>query len=77
MGFTRGLMYAGAESVVISLWPVEDIASEHLFITFWKNIAAGDRPKVALLKAKQHLRTIDESYDNPFYWAGFVLFGKG
>lgn len=77
MGFTRGLMYAGTESVVISLWPVEDVASEHLFNRFWANIDSGDRPKVALQEAKQYLRTVKKKYDNPFYWAGFVLFGQG
>ncbi len=76
MGFTRGLMYAGTESVVISLWPVEDRASEYLFNRFWVNIANGDLPKVALLKAKKYLRTLDKKYDNPFYWASFVLFGQ-
>ncbi len=77
MGFTRGLMYAGAKSVVISLWPIEDIASDHLFNRFWANIASGNPPKIALQEAKQYLRTVDSKYDNPFYWAGFILFGQG
>ena len=76
MGFTKGLMYAGTESVVISLWPAEDKASEYLFNRFWANIALGNSPKIALQEAKQYLRRLDEKYDNPFYWAGFVLFGK-
>ena len=76
MGFTRALMYAGTESLVISLWPIEDVASEYLFNRFWSNIALGQRPNIALQEAKQYLRKLDKKYDNPFYWAGFVLFGK-
>ncbi len=77
MGFTRGLMYAGSESLVISLWPIEDKASQILFDEFWSLIESGYSPNISMRRAKQHLRSMDTKYDNPFYWAGFVLYGRG
>lgn len=74
MGFTRGLMHAGAESLIISLWSVDDEATEVFFALFFKHINEGQSAKAALQKTKLDFQE-SEKYKSPFYWAGFVLFG--
>lgn len=74
MGFTRGFMYAGTESIIISLWPVDDQATETFFELFFQFLATGKIPAAALRATKLTLMN-HEKYKPSFYWAGFVLFG--
>jgi CHAT domain-containing protein len=73
---TRGLMYAGAKSVVISLWDVEDRAASELMKHFYSALLKdGATPAAALRSAKlQMLR--QEQWNRPFYWASFTLQGE-
>ena len=74
IGFTRGLMVAGTKSVIISLWSVEDEATEAFFDLFFQYLSAGKSAKDALQATKLDFMKSDE-YSHPFDWAGFVLFG--
>ena len=44
LGLTRALLSAGAASLVLSLWAVEDISTARLMEAFYRNLAAG-RPR--------------------------------
>jgi CHAT domain-containing protein/tetratricopeptide (TPR) repeat protein len=71
VGLTRGLLYAGARSVVTSLWKVDDDATGLLMANLYKNLR-GQRPAEALRKAQWDTR---KQYPHPYYWAAFYLTG--
>ena len=73
LGLTRGFLYAGARSLLMSLWTVSDESTVTLMNEFYKAWRAGASKASALQKA---MRTVRLSYLNPFYWAPFVLVGK-
>jgi CHAT domain-containing protein len=73
LGLTRGFLYAGARSLLMSLWTVSDESTVILMNEFYKEWRAGSTRASALQKA---MRTVRLSYPNPFYWAPFVLVGK-
>jgi CHAT domain-containing protein len=76
LGLTRAFMYAGARSVVASLWNVNDTATAELMKTFYANLKKGESKDEALRHAKLsllHGRQV--SWRNPYYWAPFVLAG--
>ena len=73
VGLMRGFLYAGARSLMVSLWNVDDQATAALmsqFYDFWKK---GNTRSAALTLAMKELRKI---HPNPFYWAPFLLIGK-
>ena len=72
--FSRAFMYAGARSVVISLWPVASEPAVQFMKVFYGNLTKGKSKAEALRIAR---RAIREKYANPFYWAVFVLYGEG
>ena len=72
VGLTRAFMYAGAPSVVSTLWEVNDRASYELMLAFYKHLRRGKAPAEALQAAQRELR---KTYTNPYFWAGFVLTG--
>ena len=73
VGFTRGLLYAGTSSIVSSLWKVPDKATRDLMVDFYGNLSKTDKQE-ALRQAQ--LRT-KERHPHPYYWAAFVLTGRG
>ncbi|MFC2124575.1 tetratricopeptide repeat protein, partial [Bacteroidota bacterium] len=72
-GLQRSFIVAGAKSVVMSLWRVDDRATQELMLKFYQNWLAGDEKHDAFLKAQQ---TVRKTYDHPVYWGAFVLIGK-
>jgi CHAT domain-containing protein len=76
LGLTRGFMYAGASSVVASLWKVEDEATAELMRHFYTNmLQKGMTPADALRAAQNSIRQKPE-WNAPYYWAGFTLQGE-
>ena len=63
IGFTRGFLYAGAESLLVSLWPVGDAASSQLVVDFYRELLAG-RPKAQALRQAK-LRTLGRNPSTP------------
>jgi len=76
IGLTRGFMYAGASSVVASLWKVDDEATAELMKHFYGNmLQKGMRPAEALRAAQNTLRQ-NPQWQSPHFWAGFTLQGE-
>jgi len=71
-GLQRGLKKAGVQSILMSLWKVDDDATRILMSEFYTQISKGVPLREALTSARDHLRTV-AGYDSPEYWAGFVL----
>jgi len=73
-GLQRGFKKAGASSILMSLWEVDDKATQILMTQFYKNLLYGQSKRQALLSAQKHLREIEGGkYDKPRYWAAFIL----
>lgn len=75
LGMTRAFLYAGAESVLGSLWRVSDKSTAKLMTRFYRHMFAGKSRSQALRLAKcDLLRSVP--YRHPYYWAAFVLLGS-
>lgn len=74
LSFVLNFIDAGVPSVVASLWQVDEKTTEMLMVEFYEQVCKGRKFSEALALAKQHL--IKEGYADPYYWAGFVLYGK-
>lgn len=73
----RAFLFAGAESVVASLWAATDTYTTYLMTQFYGHLAGGEDRSVALQHAKlDSLRKFAGS-TVPFYWAGFEIIGDG
>ncbi|HEX5058760.1 MAG TPA: CHAT domain-containing protein [Kofleriaceae bacterium] len=73
-GLRRSLVIAGAESLVMTLWQVDDFATKDLMAGFYKKLAAG-KPRSAALREMQLEIAGQEKYAHPFYWASFLPAG--
>jgi CHAT domain-containing protein len=72
MALARAFFYAGARSVVASLWPVEDEATGQLMQRFNQYLAAGENTARALRAAQLELMVAGYT---PYQWAAFVTIG--
>lgn len=70
IGMTRALKLAGAGTVMVSLWEVDDETTALLMQQFYQQLAKGLSPAKALEQAKD---TIRQQHPQPYYWAPFVL----
>ncbi|HZO72418.1 MAG TPA: CHAT domain-containing protein [Ktedonobacteraceae bacterium] len=77
LGLGRAFLAAGASSLVMSLWPVEDRATSDLMTQFYQRLLSGDS-KVQALRAAQcsFLNREPASYRHPYFWAAFRLVGE-
>jgi len=75
MGLTHGFFYAGANTVVSSLWQVPDRATAELMKHFYQEILQNGRsPATALRLAQLKIRE-ERRWRNPYYWAAFTVHG--
>jgi CHAT domain-containing protein len=76
VGLTRGFMYAGATTVVASLWKVDDEATAELMKHFYTEMLQNRKtPDEALRLAQNSIRQMPQ-WSAPHYWAGFTLQGE-
>ncbi|MBC7931974.1 MAG: CHAT domain-containing protein, partial [Rubrivivax sp.] len=73
IGLVRGFFYAGASTLMLSLWTVDDEATAEMMADFYTHLRASHRPAAALRAAQ--LRQMRER-PHPFFWSPFVLTGR-
>jgi tetratricopeptide (TPR) repeat protein len=73
IGLARGLLHAGAQSLILSLWDVHDKSTAEFMSVFYRLIGQGQSKATALRAAMLQLR---ESYPHCYQWAPFILVGK-
>ena len=70
-GLQRGFKKAGANALLMSLWKVDDVATELLMTRFFTNLAEGKSKHVALLEAQKYVREYEtdcpESAEDPYF----------
>jgi len=73
IGLARGFLTAGAKSIVLSLWTVDDLASVILMKDFYKNLQRGKTVSASLRSAQ---RNCIKKGKHPYFWSPFILIGK-
>jgi CHAT domain-containing protein len=74
MSLGWAFQYAGAKSVLVSLWKVEEQSTILLAKLFFENLKAGKDKITALHEARAAARR--QGYEHPFFWASFILIGE-
>lgn len=76
MSLARGFFFAGSQSVISTLWSIDDKSSAEITNYFYENITSGEKKSTALHNAKlSYLKNHSLSESSPYYWASFVLNG--
>ena len=73
-GLRRALVIAGAESLVMSLWQVDDEATKDLMVGYYARLAKGESRSTALRDVQRELMARPR-YKHPYYWASFLAAG--
>ena len=77
-GLQRGFKKAGAKTILMSLWKVDDLVTQMLMIEFYKNYCQGKDKRESLRQAQKTVRKYKDHngkriFEDPYYWAGFVM----
>ena len=72
LGLARGLIHAGAQSALLTLWDVQDQSTAELMASFYGHFSRGKEKSEALRLAMLELR---DRHPHPYYWAPMVLVG--
>ncbi len=76
LGLGRAFLAAGADSLVMSLWSVEDDSTSELMQGFYEHLLSGESKSEALRAAQcDLLNRTNSAYAHPFFWAAFRLVG--
>ena len=71
-GLQRGFKKAGARTIIMSLWPVDDNATLLMMTEFYTNLTNGMTKREAFLAAQNKVKTT-EGFGNSRYWAAFIM----
>ena len=74
LGLSRAFLFAGSDSVILSMWQVNDDSTARLFIDMYRNLKSGSKAE-ALREAQLSLLK-NPGTGHPYYWAPFVLMGN-
>ena len=69
-GMQRAFKMAGVQTLVMSLWKVDDNATSLMMQTFYEQLLTGKTKREAFNLAQAAVR---EKYPEPYYWAGFIM----
>lgn len=72
-GLRQAFLVAGAETVVASLWKVDDRVTRELMRSFYRYLRAGEGRATAMRHAAEEIRN---QYSHPYYWASFIVIGE-
>jgi hypothetical protein len=72
MALPIGFLFAGAPSVIASLWRVDDQRTADLMVELYRHLGRGDGKLEAFTKARKALR---ERHPEPYHWAPFIYIG--
>jgi CHAT domain-containing protein/Flp pilus assembly protein TadD len=73
MGLCRSFFAAGAETLAVSSWQVDDVATAHLMTAFYRQLQQG-QPAIQALRSAQ--LEIKQTYPHPYYWSSFSVVGN-
>jgi CHAT domain-containing protein len=77
LSLARGFIYSGSQSVVMSMWEIEDKSGTEIVKMFYKNLKKGYSKSVALRKARvAYLKKSDQLRSHPYFWSTLVIYGN-
>ena len=75
ISLARGFSYAGAKSIITTLWSINDEKSKELMLSFYSNLKEGQTKDAALRQAKLDFIHKYSHRAHPFFWAAFIPIG--
>jgi CHAT domain-containing protein len=77
LSLARGFMYSGSQSVVMSIWEIEDKSGTEIVREFYKYLKRGGTKSDALRKARlNYLKDADMLRSHPYFWSSLVIYGN-
>ena len=77
LSLARGFIYSGSESVVMSMWEIEDRSGTEIVKKFYDYLMKGNSKSVALRKARRsYLTNADQLRSHPYFWSSLVVYGN-
>ncbi|MCC5944690.1 MAG: CHAT domain-containing protein [Bernardetiaceae bacterium] len=73
-GLQRALQEAGAKTVLMSLWKVDDEATQKMMVLFYENMLLKKQDKRTAFKNAQN--SLRQKYPEPYFWGAFVMVGE-
>ncbi|RNC79926.1 MAG: CHAT domain-containing protein [Balneola sp.] len=74
VGVSRALRYAGAKSLALNLWSVNDKSASEFASVFYSDVNDGISKEDAIRSAKLNLLKTGNA--NPYYWGAYMLIGN-
>ncbi len=69
-GLQRAFKKAGAQTIIMSLWNVDDNATALMMETFYQELIRTNSKHQAFKKAQ---KTVREAFEDPYYWSAFIM----
>ena len=66
----NSFLRAGAKNVISTLWPIDDQITQLFMVEFYDQLIKSKNINLSLRRAKQKIK---DRYDNPYFWAPFIL----
>jgi CHAT domain-containing protein/tetratricopeptide (TPR) repeat protein len=77
LSLARGFIYSGSESVVMSMWEIEDRSGTDIVKMFYSNLKKGYSKSESLRRARiYYLRNSDQLRSHPYFWSALVVYGN-
>jgi len=70
LNFRTAFFDAGAENIMVSLWQIDDKATQELMTEFYNNLSQTNRIRYSFEMAQKYMK---EKYPSPYYWGSFIL----
>ncbi len=76
LSLARGFIYSGSQSVIMSMWEIEDKSGTEIVKMFYQNLKKGESKSVALKNARiKFLKNADRLRSHPYFWSALVIYG--
>jgi len=76
LSLARGFIYSGSQSVVMSMWEIEDRSGTEIVKMFYDELRKGKTKSMALKKARtEYLRNAGQLKSHPYFWSSLVVYG--
>jgi CHAT domain-containing protein len=76
LSLARGFLYSGSQSVVMSMWEIEDRSGTEIVKMFYNELHKGKSKSRAFKKARtDYLREANQLKSHPYFWSSLVVYG--
>jgi CHAT domain-containing protein len=77
LSLARGFIFSGSQSIVMSMWEIEDKSGTEIVELFYRNLMKGYTKSDALKKARRaFLKDADKLRSHPYFWSALVVYGN-